>query len=500
MERRSQSLTSSGTAPGDLMLPATTEPWPEFPQAEPSVAGSHGTESPEAEALVADSQGAESPEADSKGTESPAAATLGSNTPEAATLRSKTPEADSKGTESPAAATPGGESPAAATPGGKTPVAGSQGTEPTAAATPRGETPQDETPGTEPANGPDDTVVFALPIRPQGPGPQVPATPRPAKPPSWARVLATTLRLWAQRRFRRRSQPKRAGRGPIVVLVLVVGVVVGAVAVTVDLTLIAAPAGPGRPPAGALDTATTVRDQAASWVASQVAADAIVACDPAMCSVLQGKGIPASLLLVLASGKADPLGSDVVMATAAVRGQFGSRLAGVYAPVVLASFGQGSAQIVVRAVAPDGAPAYLAQLRSDWHARVVAGRQLLHNSRLHASAAARGQLAAGDVDSRLLTTLATMAALYPIDVAGFSGSGAHASAGIPLRSAEISGATGVAGTRSAVSLSSLKAFLLAQRAPYLPAEMDIVRLATGQAVLRVIFTAPSPLGLLGSSS
>jgi hypothetical protein len=470
MERRSQSLTSSGTAPGDLMLPATTEPWPEFPQAEPSVAGSHGTESPEAEALVADSQGAESPEADSKGTESPAAATLGSNTPEAATLRSKTP------------------------------VAGSQGTEPTAAATPRGETPQDETPGTEPANGPDDTVVFALPIRPQGPGPQVPATPRPAKPPSWARVLATTLRLWAQRRFRRRSQPKRAGRGLIVVLVLVVGVVVGAVAVTVDLTLIAAPAGPGRPPAGALDTATTVRDQAASWVASQVAADAIVACDPAMCSVLQGKGIPASLLLVLASGKADPLGSDVVMATAAVRSEYGSRLAGVYAPVVLASFGQGSAQIVIRAVAPDGAAAYLAQLRSDWQARVVAGRQLLHNSRLHASAAAREQLAAGDVDSRLLTTLATMAALYPIDVAGFSGSGAHASAGIPLRSADISGATGVAGTRGAASLSSLKAFLLAQRAPYLPAEMEIVRLATGQAVLRVVFTAPSPLGLLGSNS
>ncbi len=380
MERRSQSLTSSGTAPGDLMLPATTEPWPEFPQAEPSVAGSNGTETPEA-----------------------------------------------------------------ATPGGETPVAGAQGTEPTAVATPRGETPQDETPGTEPANGPADTVVFALPIRPQGPGPQVPAMPRPAKPPSWARVLATTLRLWAQRRFRRRSQPERAGRGPIV-------------------------------------------------------ADAIVACDPAMCSVLQSKGIPASLLLVLASGKADPLGSDVVMATAAVRSQFGSRLAGVYAPVVLASFGQGSAQIVVRAVAPDGAPAYLAQLRSDWHARVVAGRQLLHNSRLHASAAARGQLAAGDVDSRLLTTLATMAALYPIDVAGFSGSGAHASAGIPLRSAEISGATGVAGTRSAASLSSLKAFLLAQRAPYLPAEMDIVRLATGQAVLRVIFTAPSPLGLLGSNS
>ena len=56
----------------------------------------------------------------------------------------------------------------------------------------------------------------------------------------------------------------------------------------------------------------------------------------------------------------------------------------------------------------------------------------------------------------------------------------------------------MAGARSAVSLSSLKGFLLAQRAPYLPAEMNTVRLATGQAVLRVEFTAPSPLGLLGT--
>ena len=457
-------MTSSGTAPGDLMLPAIIEPSPEFPQAEASVAGSNGTESPEAEALVGDSQGAESPETVSKGTES-AEATIPGGSPEAAT--------------------PGGKAPGAATPGGESPG---------------GESPGDETPGAGPADEPDDTVIFAAPIQPPGPPPWALAARRPAKPPPWARVLATTLRLWAQRRLRRRSKPERASKRWIAVLVLVVAVVVGAGAVTVALTLTAAPAGHGRAGTGALDTVATVRDQAAGWVASQVAADAIVACDPAMCSVLQNKGIPASLLLVLPSGKADPLGSDVVMATAAVRTQFGSRLAGVYAPVVLASFGQGSAQIVVRAVAPDGAPAYLAQLRSDWHARAVAGRQLLHNSRLHASAAARGQLAAGEVDSRLLTTLATMAALYPINVAGFSGSGAHASAGIPLRSAEISGATGVAGTRSAASLSSLKDFLLAQRAPYLPAEMDIVRLATGQAVLRVLFTAPSPLGLLGSNS
>ena len=335
----------------------------------------------------------------------------------------------------------------------------------------------------------DDTVVLARTVLPPAPPSRPPGAVRAAELPSWPQVLATTLRLWAQRRLAR-------ARWRWIIAVVLVAIVLGAAAITVALSRNA----PGRGEAGngALGAAASVRSQAATWVAQQVAADAIVACDPAMCSVLQGKGIPASRLLVLQSGNADPLGSEVVMATAAVRSQFGSRLASVYAPEVLVSFGAGSARIVIRAVAPEGGAAYRAALHADVQARMAVGQQLLANSRLHASATARRQLAAGEVDARLLTTLATLATLYPIDVAGFGGPGAHASAGVPLRSADISGATGVANARSAVSLSSLKGFLLAQRAPYLPAEMDTMRLATGQAVLRVEFTAPSPLGLLGT--
>src|ERR1039458_8633467 len=335
----------------------------------------------------------------------------------------------------------------------------------------------------------DDTVVLARTVLPPAPPSRPPGAVRAAELPSWPQVLATTLRLWAQRRLAR-------ARWRWIIAVVLVAIVLGAAAITVALIWNA----PGRGEAGngALGAAASARSQAATWVAQQVAADAIVACDPAMCSVLQGKGIPASRLLVLQSGNADPLGSEVVMATAAVRSQFGSRLASVYAPEVLVSFGAGSARIVIRAVATEGGAAYRAALHADVQARMAVGQQLLANSRLHASATARRQLAAGEVDARLLTTLATLAALYPIDVAGFGGPGAHARAGVPLRSADISGATGVANARSAVSLSSLKGFLLAQRAPYLPAEMDTVQLATGQAVLRVEFTAPSPLGLLGT--
>jgi hypothetical protein len=105
-----------------------------------------------------------------------------------------------------------------------------------------------------------------------------------------------------------------------------------------------------------LTQADQVRDQAAAWVASQVATSAIVACDPAMCSVLVRYGFPAANLLVLRPGAPDPLGSAVVLATPAVRAMFGSRLVTVYAPQTLASFGTGTARVDVRAVAPDGRP------------------------------------------------------------------------------------------------------------------------------------------------
>jgi len=73
----------------------------------------------------------------------------------------------------------------------------------------------------------------------------------------------------------------------------------------------------------------------------------------------------------------DPLGSEVVIATPAIQSQFGIRLATVYAPQVLASFGSGPEQVVVRYIAPDGAAAFNAQLAKARQDRISAGRLLL---------------------------------------------------------------------------------------------------------------------------
>jgi hypothetical protein len=257
----------------------------------------------------------------------------------------------------------------------------------------------------------------------------------------------------------------------------------------------------GGPPPGeaAIAGAAAARTAAAAWVARQVDPAAIIACDPQMCAVLEGNGIPAARLLQLGAGNAAPLGSDVIVSTAAVREEFGSRLTGVYAPVALAAFGSGSARVTVRVVAADGSAAYQHSLRADASARRSAGAQLLRNPDVRVSPVGRRQLAAGQVDARLLTVIATLAASYHLDITGFGAPTAGADPAVPLRSADISVAPAGSG-RAAATLNAAKSFLLAQQSPYQPADVTTVQLASGRAALYVEFTAPSPLGLLGPPS
>jgi tetratricopeptide (TPR) repeat protein len=261
----------------------------------------------------------------------------------------------------------------------------------------------------------------------------------------------------------------------------------------------------------ALAAAATARSAAGSWIGRWVALDAIVACDPLMCSALQADGLPAARILEITASSPDPLGSDIVAASAAIRGQFGSRLATVYAPTVLASFGAGSARIDVRMVAADGTSAYTRALRADLVARQSAGAALLANPAISASATAASQLAAGRVDSRLLMTLAGLAAIGPVAIAAFGGAGPGSSAGVPLLSVDIAaGATRSGGGPSAAtrpdqaatrrSLAGLATFLHAQEPPLLAASVRELRLPGGGTIVRIAFTAPAPLGLLSGGA
>ena len=249
----------------------------------------------------------------------------------------------------------------------------------------------------------------------------------------------------------------------------------------------ASPAGPQI--SVSLQVATATRATAARWIAGQVSASAIVACDPAMCAALQASGVAAGRLLALGTSASDPLGSDLVVATPALRSQFGARLASVYAPAVIASFGSGPARIDIRAVAADGTAAYDAAAVADRSARIAAGRQLIGNHRIVMTTAAQAVLRAGQVDPRLLAMLAALAAQQPLRILAFGDPSPGASAVIPLRSVEL--APVKAGAQAAARLQTMLSFLQAQQQPFLPMTAALVH----RSALSVEYAAPSPLGL-----
>ncbi len=329
-----------------------------------------------------------------------------------------------------------------------------------------------------------------------------PARDEPDRPaePSWATVLATTVRLWLERRGLRSPAGAPWPRWRKLGMLGLVLAVFAAGALTVGLIMNASSSSPsGRGASGpgspGLRTAAMVRRAAALWIVQQVSRGAIVACDPVMCATLQARGFPAGSLLVMGSSAADPLGSAIVIATAAVRSQLGSRLTSEYAPDTLAGFGSGAARVEVMVTAADGAAAYRRAFAADLQARRATGRQLLHNSHIRAAPAASSELASGQVDARLLITLAALAHQGQVRIVAFGGGHPGASPGVPLRTAELASPPG---TGAIGYLRSARAFLRAQRAPYLASSISIARLTGGSDVLDVGFAAPSPLGLLGS--
>ena len=327
------------------------------------------------------------------------------------------------------------------------------------------------------------------PDRPGEPAGTVPSRrasgrPSAAAEPPWGRVLATTVELWALRQVTvRRWRTVTAAAAVVTAAALAVS---GAFAGT------AAPAAPARAastpsPAKAAPHRTApqpspVQTEAAAWIAGQLSSGAIIACDPAMCAALQAQGVAAGRLMPLTRGAPSPRGAAVVVTSAPAATQ----LAEAYAPAVIASFGSGAARIDVRAAEPGGAAGYGTALRADLAARMSAGSQLLRNHRIHFTAQDAAQLRAGEVDTRLLATLAALSSQYSLSVIAFG----DASPGVAVlyRDVTITGAS--------QHIAGALALVKAQVPPYLPAQAAMTQIGTGPAALSIEFAAPSPLGLL----
>jgi hypothetical protein len=235
------------------------------------------------------------------------------------------------------------------------------------------------------------------------------------------------------------------------------------------------------------------RTQAITWILHQVSRAAVVSCDSRVCADLANSGFPSANLLQLGPMSNDPLGSDLLVATADVRAQFGGRLASVYAPAVIAGFGSGNARIDIRLVFPGGTKSYRAVQHAALRTRKAADAQLLTNSNITLSATARAQLLSGEIDPRLPLLIVPMAAGHPLRIVDFLNQSPGGGPASLLRWVDLATTVRAAHLTRAASVRWMRAFIDTQRAQYRPAWAQQVMLPNGQTVLRIGYGAPSPL-------
>jgi hypothetical protein len=245
----------------------------------------------------------------------------------------------------------------------------------------------------------------------------------------------------------------------------------------------------------ALVGAAASRAATAKWVAREISRSAIIECDTVMCGALIKAGVPSADLLAIRPDRQDPLGADIIVATPVLRSQFGARLSTTYAPAVLGSFGSGGSRIDVRVIAAYGANAYQLALNRDLAARELLGTQIVGNSRIELPAEAQTELAAGQVDPRLLITLPALAQQHAIRVIAFYDRAPGASSGVPLSGVKLAGSYPQAGLTSRSYLRWLVNFLRSQRSVYRAAHIAAAW-QQGRAVVFVRFARPNPVGLL----
>ena len=116
------------------------------------------------------------------------------------------------------------------------------------------------------------------------------------------------------------------------------------------------------------------------------------------------------------------------------------------------------------------------------------------------SVAARRQLATGQVDSRLVLTIANLASDLPVHIITFGDRAPGASPGIPLRCADVAVTGSRAGADPVGQARLMSVYVHSLESFYVGARIQAVRLAGGRDVVQIGFTAPSPLGWVSTSA
>ena len=231
----------------------------------------------------------------------------------------------------------------------------------------------------------------------------------------------------------------------------------------------------------------------------QVSPGTAISCDSQMCTALRTAGFLATALHVLGPTSPPPLGSSLVIETAAVRHQFGSSLDTEIAPAAIASIGSGQAGISIRMIAPHGVAALMQALATGVQARKQNEAALLGGTQITTSGLAGTELASGSADLRLALAITYVAASLPVDIVEFGTMASGSSSDLPLRFADLAESDQAAHMGSKAYVAALQAALRTVPSQFRPLWAKPVRLSSGVTVLRINVGAPSPLGLPATS-
>ncbi|MEW2499676.1 glycosyl transferase [Amycolatopsis sp. NPDC047767] len=219
-------------------------------------------------------------------------------------------------------------------------------------------------------------------------------------------------------------------------------------------------------PAGA-DPAVEAR----TWLQANAAGSRVLVDDTTWTTLAAG-GWPTGLLVTAAGANPPPDWAALTPAALA-------RTSTVDAPDAAAVFGNGAGQVTVARLGP---PVLAPEQNGEKTARALAGAALTRSGRVNCVPETRAVLSRGDLDPRLISTLAAFASQQPVRVAAFPPVPGEDAAGQPRRQVLVTGADDTAAR-----------FYAGQRAVFRPA--SVVRTAGGVLVTYPPFAPP---GLLTS--
>lgn len=301
-------------------------------------------------------------------------------------------------------------------------------------------------------------------------------------------MLRSTARVWLDRHL-----PSRTIRRVAVVAIAVVVVAAGGTTAVLAL-------GPGDPPAAAtaapVDQDAAARDAAASWIAREVRQGTKMACEQVMCARLRSGGVTAADLVTLDGDATGMHGAKLVIASRTVRERFGAKLAYSIAPDVLGIFGSGQTRVEVRRRSTKSRAAHDHAKTREQRSRQRAGLQLLRLPRVRTSSDAMHALAAGEVDNRLVYTLARIAHWHHINIASFGGRGPYTGIDVPDRSADVDQVDAGAAISGNPAMGGVLKLVRAQHGTFKVNSATLIPSGADGGVLRIAFPAPIPDGVL----